>query len=591
MAVVHVAVPILKGRGVFHLNKGRHWSAVEHLLLEALTKSENSTAELARQSRLPQRLVIEALVRLMRAGWVQLRQKPGEIGFSASDSGKAVVGSAELPSVPRRARRWVSFAVDKITGGVYRARPLNIRDQAYLDKLGETEVVEVIPHPDTMPSFSLNDLEDALFEEDEKYVGYDLMDVNTNGLYALLSVDGNSIRGMPAGDPPRLRQLVIDAASRRSEPSPEKGAEAKTLVVVQSWERPAPKLRPISYRNSDLVLGGEQHRRMLERVFNEARRVVIVHSTFLDERRFVDLLPLMQTAVSRGARVYVLWGKDDTQTNKQSGKAVADRIRMLQPVRDLYPRLIVDPFTSRSHAKILVADCGEQSSYCAVVGSCNWFRSGFGSFEASLRVTEPAVVGDVVDVLSDMVSASGTLWSSPVMHELASLASDLRSFSPTQKPNGSAAVIIGSQHGEVLRRVRDEAQRRVLITSHRLGTYAGPGVLAPIAVAVQARSVTARVFFTTKTGVLDGDARDRLIIDFRDAGLSIEPIFEPRMHSKMLAWDDDFVLITSQNWLSADSGDDPSEVGIFIEAPRAADRLIADFEAMRASDAVDVPAS
>lgn len=588
MRVVHVAVPILKGRGVFHLNKGRHWSAVEHLLLEALTRRENSTAELARQSNLPQRLVIEALVRLMRAGWVQLRQKPGEIGFSASDSGKAVVSSSELPAVPRRARRWVSFAVDKITGGVYRARPLNIRDQAYLDKLGETEIVEIIPHPDTMPSFSLNDLEDALFEEDEKYVGYDLMDVNANGLYAVLSVDGNSIRGMPAGEPPRLRQLVIDVASRRAGPSPEKEEEAKRPAPIQVWERPEPRLRPFSYRSTDLVLGGDEHRRMLERVFGEARKVVIVHSTFLDERRFIDLLPLMQTAVSRGARVYVLWGKDDTQTGKQSGKAVADRIRMLQQVRDLYPRLIVDPFTTRSHAKILLADCGEQPGYCAVVGSCNWFSSGFGSFEASLRLTEPSVVGDVVDVLSDMVSGSGTLWSSPVMHELASLASDLRAAPPPQKSNGSAAVIVGSQHGEVLRRVRDEAQRRVLITSHRLGTYAGPGVLAPLAVAVQARSVAALLFFTTKTGVLDGSARDKLLKDFRDAGLSIEPIFEPRMHAKMLAWDDDFVLITSQNWLSADSGDDPSEVGIFIEAPRAAERLISDFEAMRASEAADM---
>lgn len=581
--VVHIAIPILKGRGVFHLNKGRHWSAVEHLLLEALTKKETSTAELARQSNLPQRLIIEALVRLMRAGWVQLRQKPGEIVFSASDSGKVVVGLAELPSVPRRARRWVSFAVDKITGGIYRARPLNIRDQAYLDTLSETELVEIIPHPETMPSFSLNDLENALFEEDEKYVGYDLMDVNGNGLYAVLTVDGASIRGMPAGDPARLRQVALDAASRRARPSSEKGDGARGPALPRSWERPAPKMWPISYRSSDLVLGGEQHRRMLEKVFGEARRVVIVHSTFLDERRFIDLLPLMQAAVSRGARVYVLWGKDDTQAGKQSGKAIADRIRMLQQVRDLYPRLIVDPFTTRSHAKILVADCGEQSSYCAVVGSCNWFSSGFGSFEASLRVTEPAVVADVVDVIGDMVSASGTLWSSPVMHELASLASDLRAALPSQKPNGSAAVIVGSQHGEILRRVRDEAQRRVLITSHRLGTYAGPGVLAPIAVAVQARSVATRLFFTTRTGVLDGGARDELLRDFRGAGVNVEPIFEPRMHAKMLAWDDEFVLITSQNWLSADSGDDRSEVGIFIEAPRAAERLAADFEAMCAS--------
>jgi cardiolipin synthase len=143
---------------------------------------------------------------------------------------------------------------------------------------------------------------------------------------------------------------------------------------------------------------------------------------------------------------------------------------------------------------------------------------------------------------------------------------------------------VGSQHGEIIRRVRDEVKRRVLITSHRLGTYAGPGVLAPLAVAVKARSIDAQLFFTTKTGVLDIDARDDLLRDFGQSGIAVTAVAEPRLHAKMLAWDNDFVLITSQNWLSADSGDDPSEVGIFVQAPKVADRLISDFEAARSSD-------
>lgn len=583
MNVVHVAVPIVKGRGFFHLNKGRYWSPVEHLLLEATVSRECSTTQLVEESGLPRRLVIEALVRLMRAGWVQLRQKPGEIIFSASDAGKVVVTMSELPAVPRRINRWVSFALDKVTGGIYRARPLNIRDQKYLDKLRETEIVEVIPHPAQTPSLSLIDLEKSLFAEDEKYVSYDLMDVNSNSLFAVLTVDGASIRGLPAGDPPPLRKMVLDIASRCLKPSSAAATGVKPAPIVHLWERPAPKLRPIAYRGGDLILGGPAHKRVLERTIEQARRIVIIHSTFLDEKRFVDLLPTMESAVARGVFIFVLWGKDDTQPGKQIGKAVADRIRGLERVRNLYPRLIVDPFTTRSHAKLIVADRGEQSGYCAVVGSCNWFSSGFTSFEASLRMTDVQVVCDVVDVVSDLVSASGTLWSSPVMRELVAITGELRTLEPASNPNGSAAIIVGSQHGEILRRVRDEAMKRVLITSHRLGTYAGPGVLVPLAVAVQARSIDARLFFTTKTGVLDNAARDELLRDFRRAGVTIQSVFEPRLHAKMLAWDDDFVLVTSQNWLSADAGDDPSEVGIFVHAPQAADRLITDFEAARLS--------
>jgi cardiolipin synthase A/B len=583
VSIVHVAIPILKGRGLFYLNKGRHWSPVEHLLLEATVNRECSTAQLVEGSKLPRRLVIEALVRLMRAGWVQLRQKPGEIVFSASDAGRAIVTLPQLPSVPRRIKRWVSFALDKVTGGIYRARPLNIRDQKYIDKLRETQTVEVIDHPAQTPAFSLVDLENSLFEADEKYVGYDLMDVNSNSLFAIVTVDGETVRGLPANDPMPLRHVVLEIAKQRPAAGEILPQEVKSAAVHYAWERPAPKLRSIAYRGADIILGGAAHKRIFERTLEQARSIVIIHSTFLDERRFVDLLPAMESAVARGVNIYVLWGKDDARSVKQTGKEIANRIRSLDRVRNLHPRLIVDPFSTRSHAKTIVADRGEPREYCAVVGSCNWFSSGFASFEASLRVTDPQVICDVIAVLSDMVSASGMLWSSPVMRELAVITSELRNRSPPVKPNASAAVIVGSQHGEILRRVRDEVERRVLITSHRLGTYAGPGVLAPLAVAVKARSIDAQLFFTTKTGVLDIDARDDLLRDFGQSGIAVTAVAEPRLHAKMLAWDDDFVLITSQNWLSADSGDDPREVGIFIQAPKVADRLISDFEAARSS--------
>jgi cardiolipin synthase len=134
--------------------------------------------------------------------------------------------------------------------------------------------------------------------------------------------------------------------------------------------------------------------------------------------------------VARGVNIYVLWGKNDARAVKQTGKEVANRIRSLDRVRNLHPRLIVDPFSTRSHAKIIVADRWEPRQYCAVVGSCNWFSSGFASFEASLRVADPQVICDVIAVLSDTVSASGMLWSSPVMRELAVITSELRNRSP-----------------------------------------------------------------------------------------------------------------------------------------------------------------
>jgi cardiolipin synthase len=41
-------------------------------------------------------------------------------------------------------------------------------------------------------------------------------------------------------------------------------------------------------------------------------------------------------------------------------------------------------------------------------------------------------------------------------------------------------------------------------------------------------------------------------------GMKVHQIFRPRLHAKFLAWDADSVVITSQNWMSADPPDDDS---------------------------------
>lgn len=69
------------------------------------------------------------------------------------------------------------------------------------------------------------------------------------------------------------------------------------------------------------------------------------------------------------------------------------------------------------------------------------------------------------------------------------------------------------------------------------------------------------------------------------AGVSIRPVREPRVHAKLLGWDDDFVVVTSQNWLSADpsEGNRRKEIGIFLHAAGAARRVVDFFEILRKS--------
>src|SRR5438034_3974774 len=99
MKSIKVFLPVLKGKISFVVDKGRHWSVVEHLLLDALVKREWSTNALSEHGGLPRRVVIEALVRLMRAGWVELSIDAGEVRFKATEIGKVDVSHSELPKL------------------------------------------------------------------------------------------------------------------------------------------------------------------------------------------------------------------------------------------------------------------------------------------------------------------------------------------------------------------------------------------------------------------------------------------------------------------------------------------------------------
>ena len=61
------------------------------------------------------------------------------------------------------------------------------------------------------------------------------------------------------------------------------------------------------------------------------------------------------------------------------------------------------------------------------------------------------------------------------------------------------------------------------------------------------------------------------------------PVLVSKLHAKILAWDDDHVLITSQNWLSADPGESNlrREIGLMVHSKGIATAVIDNFDAAK----------
>ena len=68
---VRVAVPVKLARLRVWVDKGRHWSGVDRLILWALAVEPCTSSELAKVARILARLITEIILRMMRFGWVE----------------------------------------------------------------------------------------------------------------------------------------------------------------------------------------------------------------------------------------------------------------------------------------------------------------------------------------------------------------------------------------------------------------------------------------------------------------------------------------------------------------------------------------
>ena len=243
---VRVAFPVLFSTIRLHLDKGRQWSVVEHLLLHALARSPSTATELAKKGELPRRLVLESIIRLMRSGWVEMVTADGKTGFRATRMGIAVAERDVLPAPTRPVSRKASFAIDKISGWVFRSGDLNLYTPQRFNKLRETGDVVVLPAAESMSARRPDEIISRLLDDDEQYRGSDASAARPVEWHALVTVYGETVEGLPSAAPTRLRDLIVAAAKKKqitakdvSGPALMKGAVRPSIsfliVAISYW--------------------------------------------------------------------------------------------------------------------------------------------------------------------------------------------------------------------------------------------------------------------------------------------------------------------------------------------------------------------
>lgn len=311
MSVVRVAVPVLQGRRKFHFDKGRPWSILEHILLTALAQRDATAQELTARADVPQRVIVEALIRLMRAGWVQMVQRAGSVSFQTTREGLIAALADELPNATRRMSRKITFVVDQIAGGVHRSRELPFLHTHMVEERATREPIVWIERPQRVLLEEIRPLVEALFQDDEKFVAMDASGDRLSERWALVTVRDGEIDGLTKKASVDLVAAIKVAAQHAPAPGSNTTASYRPPPAPEWFPSMVPPTHDLSFSAGDLVLGGEEHRDALVSMLQRARHRVIIHSTFIDELRFDDLMGNFRTALSHGAAIDVMWGQDE----------------------------------------------------------------------------------------------------------------------------------------------------------------------------------------------------------------------------------------------------------------------------------------
>ena len=583
MTVVRVAIPLLKGKRRFHLSKGRPWSIVEHVILVALAANPRTVADLATESELPRRLILEVLIRLMRAGWVVLAQSPNGVIFSASKAGSEVVDDEELPHVSKPISRWMNFAIDKITGTLYRSRELPFFEKHVLEQRAQRERLVWMESREISVFDETAAILSTLFEDDEKFIGMEPSGDRLVDRYALVSVRNGTVEGLPSRAPRELEQLVLQAASDApAMPVGDRSPKFRPAPLPTFADSDPPPTMEVVFDSSDLILGGQDHEEALTTLLKKAKRRIVLHSTFIAEGRFIGVRPHLYDAAKRGVLIDILWGENEEKSGVTTTRATVGRLRQQVTAAGLESNLRIHPFSSRSHAKIIVADEGRSDRLFAILGSCNWLSSGFQSFDASVRLRDPRVVAAILEQIAELTRGSDGHWTE-LTNDMVRMADETRRQSIPSGSRAQIAVVLGPQHAYYVRKARDNSSKRIFVTSHRLGAATRPAVIVPAIAAAMDRGIEVKVYYGIHSGGVSNSDTALLTTEAAAQGVQICPVSEPRLHAKLLAWDDDNLVVTSQNWLSADPSEANlrREIGLFIQAHGVARTAIDSFEAMR----------
>ena len=167
-------------------------------MLDAVARCPATAITLSEKSCLPRRVVVEAFIRLMRVGWVELAPMDNGSVFTATAAAKVQDwGRVICQRQPLGKAGGSSFSTDLVAGNVFRRKEMFVHNR--VTKSAESNELLSLK-PSLRHTFEdLSSIFSALESEDEVIVGVAPAPERLIEGYGLVSVINGEIEGLPLG--------------------------------------------------------------------------------------------------------------------------------------------------------------------------------------------------------------------------------------------------------------------------------------------------------------------------------------------------------------------------------------------------------
>ncbi|MDT0427888.1 phospholipase D-like domain-containing protein [Streptomyces salyersiae] len=403
-------LPVSRFRVTYEVGAGRPYSRLEELVCRMIAEAAQpvTLAQLRETFHVHDRLLIESVVTLVRAGWAAMNL--GE-GLAITEQGRQTLSKGGRPQSTTVRKASTSLYMERVCGLLERETQsaLNLRSLRSLRELGMSGAdldrsMLTIRNPRN--SLSIGQAQGLLPHragEWIRWVGEPRMHTKGNDFVPLhVDLASSTVTGLPRTWEPLLTEVLLRAAHEREEEMEEFSQEKISQLISQppgtrTVQSRAPRTAslPLPPGRAALITGKEEFLSAAQRCIEDAETSVLIMVSAIDAEGVKTWERDLKDALKRGLRVDVLWGETDTDSD---GLSELKRIAFESasgPARTL--RFNARPAGTVS--QIVVADHSADGAgtVTVILGGVSLLHTVVGQDPAlpALKVSDPGVAAQI----------------------------------------------------------------------------------------------------------------------------------------------------------------------------------------------------